>query len=401
MFCYHIQWDRIDVIFGGIYIMNKRQTVFFVFFSYFIIALFSPNSAHSASKPSSKSQALADKKAKAIFAGGCFWCMEHPYEDLPGVAKVISGFTGGKKNNPTYKEVASGSTLHVEAVEIHFDSTIISYHDLLEIFWRNIDPTDAEGQFVDRGKQYTTGIFYLSQQQKEIAQQSLQKIEDSKRFKKKIVTKIIPASEFFPAKEYHQDFFKKNYIHYKIYRAGSGRDEFIKRTWGKDRDYKISKMGFTTEELPLFTLIGNKANSKKNLTKLQYYVTQKNGTEPPFKNEFWDNKRAGIYVDIVSGEPLFSSKDKFKSGTGWPSFTRPLVQENLNEERDMTYNMVRIELRSKSADSHLGHLFHDGPKPTGLRYCINSAALRFIPAGDLEKEGYAEFKTLFKNNNGI
>ncbi|MBC8286193.1 MAG: peptide-methionine (R)-S-oxide reductase MsrB [Nitrospinae bacterium] len=378
--------------------MNKLYTALLIFFSFFVLVTFIPQNVSSASKQpvnTGKGPKAPGNTETALFSGGCFWCMEHPYEDLPGVSKVISGYTGGKKKNPTYKEVASGATLHVEAVEIHFDPEKITYNDLLQIFWRNIDPTDTGGQFVDRGKQYTTGIYYTSKQQKRAAEHSKKSLENEKRFSKKIVTKIVPAGQFYPAEEYHQDFFKKNYIRYKIYRAGSGRDEFINRVWGEDKEYKISKTGFAGDEPPQFTLIGNKTISKADLTKMQYNVTQKNGTEPPYRNEYWDNKQPGIYVDIVSGEPLFSSKDKFKSGTGWPSFTRPLVQENIAQKKDLTHGMVRIELRSKSADSHLGHLFHDGPKPTGLRYCINSAALRFVPVGKLRETGYGDFLPLF------
>ena len=376
--------------------MNKIYVAFLIFLSYFIVTTFIPKNADSASKQSTAK--VSEKSGiveTALFAGGCFWCMEHPYENQPGISKALSGYTGGEKQNPTYNQVASGSTQHVEAVEIHFDPEVISYNDLLQIFWRNVDPTDAGGQFVDRGKQYTTGIFYKNNQQKKSAEQSKKRLKGKNLFNKKIITKIVPAGKFYPAEEYHQDFFKKNYIRYRVYRAGSGRDEFIKRIWGEDREYKISKTVFNGVTVPKIIYIGNKTKTKSQLTNMQYKVTQKNGTEPPFKNEYWENKQPGIYVDIISGEPLFSSKDKFKSGTGWPSFTRPLVQENIIQKRDTTNNMIRIELRSKSADSHLGHLFRDGPKPSGLRYCINSASMMFIPVENLKKEGYEDFLTLF------
>lgn len=306
----------------------------------------------------------------ATFAGGCFWCMLAPFEAIKGVIKVVAGYTGGWKENPTYEDVCSKSTGHYEAVQVTYDGTDVTYEQLLDVYWQQIDPTDPGGQFYDRGESYQTAIFYHDEEQRKIAEWSKKKLAASGRFKKEIATKILPASTFYPAEDYHQDYHKKNPIQYSAYRKGSGRDDFIRKHWKKDN-------------------VGTK------LTKMQYHVTQENGTEPPFQNEYWDNKKEGIYVDIVSGEPLFSSLDKFDSGCGWPSFTKPLKPTEVIEKTDLSHGMVRTEVRGKESDSHLGHVFPDGPKPTGLRYCINSAALRFIPKEDLEKEGYGEFLSLF------
>lgn len=312
--------------------------------------------------------------ATIFLAGGCFWGVDEYFSRIPGVVETTSGYAQSKIASPTYEQVCSGDTGAAETVRVVYDPAKVSLQTLVKQYFKIIDPYAMNRQGNDIGTQYRTGIYYNNPEDRNILEALVENAE--KIAGRKFAVQIQPLENFYPAEPYHQDYLKKHPGGYCHINFDSLKDLDNEKPWKKPTDEEI----------------------RQKLTREQYIVTQQSGTEPAFGGQYWDNHEPGIYVDIVTGEPLFLSSDKFDSGTGWPSFTKPVEAGAVKQKTDESHGMRRVEVRSSIGDSHLGHVFNDGPREKGgLRYCINSAALRFIPRRDMEKEGYGYLENQLDN----
>lgn len=310
-----------------------------------------------------------DTNKEIYLAGGCFWGTEKYLSGIKGIIATDVGYANGNTVNPTYDEVCEKNTGHAETVRVEYNPSVISLSFILTLYYDVINPTTVNRQGGDVGTQYRTGIYYVDEEDLKIVKESIQELQ--KKHDKTIAIEVLPLKNYYVAEEYHQNYLDKNPSGY----CHIGVDKFEKAKIAVD--YNMQYQPKSKEDL------------KNTLTDIQYEVTQNSATETPFKNDYYDQFKEGIYVDITTGEPLFRSSDKFESGCGWPSFSKPIEKKVMIENIDKTHGVTRVEVRSKIGDAHLGHVFEDGPKESGgLRYCINSASLKFIPKEEMAKLGY-------------
>ena len=340
---------------------------------------------------------VSTDKQTMIVAGGCFWCVESDLEKLAGVVGVVSGYAGGTTKNPTYENYGSGG--HREVVEVTYDANKISFEDILIVTMKTTDPTDDDGTFGDRGDKYSAAFYYETTAQQQVIEDLVAEVNEFGPYDAPLAIDVEPRPAFWPAEEYHQDYHKGtlSQLQYRYYRKASGRDRFIDAYWG-DNGGTIELPWRNTSSTTNTTYMWSNYQKpspeelQKQLDPIVYKVTQQDGTERAGTSPLDKIEEDGIYVDVLSGEPLYSSKDKFDSGTGWPSFVKPITDDALTEHEDRKFFSVRTETRSAIADNHLGHVFNDGPADRGgLRYCMNGAALKFIPKAEMEAKGYGDF----------
>ena len=364
-----------------------------------------PSSVTAASIPNPNADVDFSKSdlKKVYLAGGCFWGVEAYMARIYGVQDAVSGYANGTGENPSYEDVIKGDRGFAETVEVTYDPALVPLDKVLKEFFKVVDPTSVNQQGNDRGIQYRSGVFYTEDSEKSVVEAVIAK--EQEKYNKKIVTEVLPLENFYMAEEYHQDYLEKNPEGYCHIDMGILNEQEIPGQEGAAAGVTSQSAKSAAASKKAGQIVIDPADYPKRsseelkslLTDIQYKVAVEQDTEHPYSNEYWDTYEPGIYVDVSTGEPLFASEDKYDSQCGWPSFVKPILPEVVTYKEDKAYNMVRTEVRSRSGDIHLGHVFDDGPEDRGgKRYCINSASIKFVPLADMEAQGYGYLASVAK-----